>query len=52
MFNSELIKNKIAAILLLVIGFLTMLIDNDGTAFLLIALVAIPLFFAKENWIS
>lgn len=44
-------KNKIIASLLLSIGWISTLIDNDGTFLLMVAMFAIPLFFAKRNWI-
>ena len=32
-------------------GYLPVLIDKDATALVFFAFIAIPLFFAKENWI-
>lgn len=43
--------NKIIATILFICGYATTLLDNDATAFLLIMLIAVPLFFAKDNWI-
>lgn len=45
------LKNKLYAILLLVCGYMPVLIDKDGTALVFFGCIAIPLFFAKENWI-
>ena len=45
------LKNKLYAITLLICGYVLVLIDNDGTALVLFGMIAIPLFFAKENWI-
>ena len=45
------LKNKLYAIILLICGYLSTLIDNDATALVLFAFFAIPMFFAKENWI-
>lgn len=45
------LKNKVYAIVLLACGVVPMLIDGDGTAFVFFGFIAIPLFFAKENWI-
>lgn len=45
-------KNKIVALSLAGVGYLSTLIDGDGTAFIFILLIAIPLFFAKENFIQ
>jgi hypothetical protein len=44
-------KNKLAAIALLAMGYVGIVLENDATAFVLFALFAIPMFFAKENWI-
>lgn len=33
------------------ITYLRVLIDKDATALVFFAFIAIPLFFAKENWI-
>lgn len=45
------LKNKLYAITLLACGYVPVLIDNDGTALVFFGMIAIPLFFAKENWI-
>lgn len=44
-------KNKLSVITLLGCGCMGVLIDNDATALVFFIMVAIPLFFAKENWI-
>jgi len=43
--------NKICAIVMALIGILSASIDGDGTGAVFIMFFAIPLFFAKENWI-
>ena len=45
------LKNKLYAVVLLICGYLTLLMEKDATALVFLALVAVPLFFAKENWI-
>lgn len=45
------LKNKLYAVALLIYGYLPVLIDKDATALVFLALIAVPLFFAKENWI-
>lgn len=45
------LKNKLYAIVLLICGYLPVLIDKDAKALVFFAFIAIPLFFAKENWI-
>lgn len=44
-------KNKLYALVLLASGYLGVLIENDATALVFLAMLAIPLFFAKENWV-
>lgn len=45
------LKNKLYAVVLLICGYLSALIVKDATALVFLALIAVPLFFAKENWI-
>ena len=45
------LKNKLYAVVLLICGYLPVLIDKDSTVLVFFAFIAIPLFFAKENWI-
>ncbi len=51
MWSKKTIKNKIVAILLIVCGLVPAFIDKDITAEIMMLLFAIPLFFAKDNWI-
>lgn len=51
MWNKETIKNKIYALVFIGIGALSILPENDATAFIFFCLIGVPLFFAKENWI-
>lgn len=44
-------KNKLCAIVLLVCGNIGVLLENDATAIVFFAMIAIPLIFAKENWV-
>ena len=46
------LKNKLCATALLICGCLCTLIEGDATALVFLACIAIPLFFAKENWIN
>ncbi len=50
MKNIELLPNKILSVLLFIVGLFTASIDGDGTVLLFLSLIAIPMFFAKENW--
>ena len=51
MWKQKLLKNKLYALVLILIGVVPILIDQDGTFFAFVLTLAIPLFFAKENWI-
>lgn len=50
--KTELFANKMTALGLLGLGYLSTLIDGDGTGLVILAMLAIPLFFAKENYIQ
>ncbi len=52
MWKKELLKNKLYALLLVIIGALSILIEHDGTFFIFALIIGLPLFFAKENWIT
>ena len=45
------LKNKIYAIALLICGCIPIFIDGDVTMLIFFGCIAIPLFFAKKNWI-
>lgn len=45
------LKNKLFAIVSLACGYAGVLIENDATALVFFGMIAIPLFFTKENWI-
>lgn len=51
-FKKDLLVNKLFATLLIALGWLTTLIDGDGTAFVLLAFVGVGVFFAKTNVIT
>ena len=44
-------KNKVLALLLLSCGVLTRMATDDATFLLFVSFVAIPLFFARKNYI-
>jgi hypothetical protein len=46
------IENKIVGSILILIGAASMMLENDATAFVLLAIFAIILMFSKENIIS
>lgn len=43
-------KNRIIAIVILILGLLTPFIDGDVTVALVSLLVGLPLFFSKKKW--
>lgn len=51
MWSRKLIKNKIYAVLIVLIGALSVPIEWDATFFLFSLIMGIPMFFAKTNWI-
>ena len=51
MWSRKLVKNKIYAVLLVLLGVVPILIEGDGTCFILFLLLGVTLFFSKENWI-
>ena len=44
-----MIKNKIIAVILALMGYVSTLVDGDATAFIFLLTIAIPMFFSKEN---
>ena len=42
-------RNKALAVALVIIGYLSVIPDNDGTAFVFVLFLAIPLFFATKD---
>lgn len=52
MWKKELIRNKIYSLLLMIIGFLSISIENDVTVFVFTCIIGVPIFFSKENLIE
>lgn len=52
MWKRSLIKNKVYAILLALLGAVPILLDGDGTFFIFALCLAVPLFFSKRNLIT
>ncbi len=42
-------KNKVIALAMALVGYWSIGIENDATAFVFVMLIAIPLFFARTN---
>ena len=51
MWKRELVRNKIYAVIFIVIGVASVLIENNATFLALALMLGVPLFFSKENWI-
>lgn len=49
--NTETLKNKLYAILLIGCTVPVTLLEGDATAAVLVGFIAVPMFFAKRNWI-
>lgn len=43
-------KNKLCAILMLIVGMLTANVSGDSTFLILMLLIGVPLFFANKDW--
>ena len=46
------VKNKVYAIALMGLSFVTMMLDKHATLFIIISFISVPMFFAKESWID
>ena len=44
-------KNKVVALSMLTLASSTLLIDRDGTGLVFTSMFALPLLFAKDNWL-
>lgn len=51
LFNTKTLKNKLYSLLLIVCTLPVIFLEGDVTATIFMGLIAIPIFFAKENWI-
>lgn len=45
------LKNKVCAIALVLLAMIPVIVVNDATALVFVSFFAIPMFFAKKNWI-
>lgn len=51
LLDTETLRNKIYALLLIGCTLPVMFLDGDATATVFVSMFAVPMFFAKENWI-
>ena len=47
-----MLKNQIAAVILLWIGVISLVLTLDATALIFLMLIAIPLFFEKKDMVG
>ena len=45
------LKNKILAVILVILGAIPMIIDKDATMLVFVLCFVVPVFFSKENWV-
>lgn len=45
-------KNKLVAIALVLLGYISTLVDGDGTAFIFLLIVALPVFIVDADFIA
>lgn len=48
-YMRETYKNKLLALLMIILGGISAVIDKDATAFVFILLIAVPIFFINKN---
>ncbi len=51
LLNSRTLKNKLYALLLIGCTIPITLLEGDATTTVFVGMFAVPMFFAKENWI-
>lgn len=51
LFDSQTLKNKLYALLLIGCTLPIMFLEGDATATVFVGFIAVPMFFAKESWV-
>lgn len=51
LIDTKTLKNKLYAVLLIGCTLPVMFLEGDATATVFVSMFAVPMFFAKENWI-
>ena len=51
LLDTETLRNKIYALLLIGCTLPVIFLEGDATATVFVGMLAVPMFFAKENWI-
>ena len=52
MFRFDLLVNKLIAVVLVAIGVVPVLLDQDATFLGFALIVAVPMFFSKRSWVK
>lgn len=52
LYMFETFRNKVTALGMILCGMVPVFIDKDATALVFIGCMAVPLFFARTNWIE
>lgn len=47
--RKDLRKNKLVSVILMLLGYLSLRINGDGTVFVLMLMLGLPIFFSNEN---
>lgn len=50
-YIEETWRNKLYAIIMISIGAVPIVYDNDATVFMLMLIIGVPLFFSRKNWV-
>lgn len=51
LLDTETLRNKFYAVLLIACTIPVVFLEGDATATVFVGFIAVPMFFAKENWI-
>ena len=52
LYMFETFWNKVVALAMILVGMVPVFIDKNATALVFISFIAVPLFFARTNWIE
>lgn len=52
LYMFETFWNKVCAVSMILCGMVPVFIDKDATALVFIGIIAVPMFFARTNWIE
>ena len=52
LLRRDLLANKFVALSIIFLGYVSVLVLNEATAFAFMLMIGLPLFFAKENYVE